>query len=122
MAEIMNELIYIPFIVLMALWEGLQHRGKKTLAKVIKYFWLAYLPYMIVFAEGTYWHVFLFSFLFYASLFTPIWNLSAGQSINYIGVTEPADKLFRLLKVPGFYVNWVRLVILISTLGYLIFN
>lgn len=85
-------LISILFIVIGEFVnEGLFHREKKNLSKIIQVTWLLNFVFIWKFVEFS-WLLLLICFVFRVLFGVFIWNISAGEKLQHIGTTCFYDK------------------------------
>jgi len=74
-----------------AVYEGLEFRGQKTIAKSVQVIWLLDAFFIWKFVEFNWWLVLIYVLL-RITLFGITFNLSAGLKWNFIGTTSWYDR------------------------------
>ena len=117
-------LTYLISIVLKGIGDGLNQTNKKDWGHIFVAGSTAVLlstPFWLVFIIPK-WYIYILMYCFFRfAIFDVVWNITAGQKWNYIGITPFMDKFFR--KYPSWmktFVQIISLVLAISlTLRYL---
>jgi len=92
-----------------ATYEGVKTRGKHLFSEIVELVyltvitgvflsWITAVPSIFDPDPAPFWKVIGGYILLRIGIFDMIWNISAGQSISYIGITKLSDKFYQKLK------------------------